>query len=98
MEERIQKASTIDYATLRDLARSRNIRFVEARGLDTRRGIRFTKDGSEWIAVDPDLPVNEKIRTLGFLLENEPAVMAEKVGLKGEQEGSLTPVLTLRCS
>jgi hypothetical protein len=99
MDTKKQKASMLDYATLCDLARSRNIRYVEARGLDTRKGVRFTKDGSDWIAVDSELSVNEKIRTLGYLLENEPATMAAKVGFKNVTEaGSLTPVLTLCCS
>ena len=72
---------------------------MEARGLDTRKGVRFTKDGSEWIAVDSELSVGEKIRTLGYLLENEPATIAEKVGFKeATRAGSLTPVLTLCCS
>lgn len=94
-----QKASMLDYPTLCDLARSRNIRFVEAKGLDTRKGVRFTKDGSEWIAVDSDLPVKEKIRTLGYLLENEPATVAAKLGFKTETgANSLRPVLTLCCS
>ena len=39
------------YLRLIDLARSHDIRFVEARGLDIRKGVRFYKDGSEWIAV-----------------------------------------------
>lgn len=99
MEKRERKASRLDYTTLRDLARSRNIIYVEARGLDMRKGVRFTKGGSEWIAVDTDLPVNEKIRALGYLLENEPAEAAEAVGLKSRLEGSsLTPVLTMCCS
>ncbi len=99
MENRKQKASILDYTTLRDLARSRNIKYVEAKGLDTRKGVRFTKDGSEWIAVDSDLPVNEKIRTLGYLLENEPSSVAARVGLAGKTEtGSLSPVLTLCCA
>jgi hypothetical protein len=99
MEKRNQKASTLAYEGLCDLARSRNIRYVEARGLDTRKGVRFWKDGSDWIAVDSDLPVKEKIRTLGYLLENEPATIAAKVGIKmGAEIGSLMPVLTLCCS
>jgi hypothetical protein len=99
MENRKPKASRLDYTTLRDLARSRNIRYVEARGLDLRKGVRFTKDGQDWIAVDSDLPVNEKIRALGFLLKNEPAAVAEMVGFKSKIEGSsLTPVLTMCCS
>jgi hypothetical protein len=99
MEKEKGKASFLDYPTLIDLARSRQIRFLEARGLDTRKGVRFHKDGSEYIAVDSDLPVSERIRALGFLLENEPAVMAEKVGLKGEFSAgsSMTQVLTLCC-
>ncbi len=97
MENR-KKASRLDYTALRDLARSRNIKYVEARGLDTRRGVRFTKDGYDWIAVDSDLPVNEKIRALGFLLEYEPVEVAETLGFKGRLEGgSLTPVLTMCC-
>ena len=99
METKKQKSSMLDYPTLCDLARSRNIKYVEARGLDTRKGVRFTKDGSEWIAVDSDLPIGEKIRTLGFLLENEPVEMAERVGFRGVAEShSLSPVLTLCCS
>lgn len=99
MEQGKSKASFLDYPTLMDLARSRHIRCVEARGLDTRKGVRFRKDGGDWIAVDSDLPVGEKIRTLGFLLEHEPAEMAAKVGVKGDfSAGSFrTPVLTLCC-
>jgi hypothetical protein len=100
MKERTTKASTLDYRTLLDLARSRDIRYVEARGLDTRKGVRFWKDGSDWIAVDSDLPVDEKIRTLGYLLENEPTTMAARVGIRvdSSETSSLNPVLTLCCS
>ncbi len=99
MERREKKRSRLDYSTLRDLARSRNIEYVEARGLDLRKGVRFHKDGREWIAVDEDLPVNEKIRALGFLLENEPAAVAEAVGFGSKIEGSShVPVLTMCCS
>ncbi len=99
MEKRKQKASTLDYPALCDLARSRNIRYVEARGLDTRKGVRFRKDGSDWIAVDSDLPVEEKIRALAYLLENEPAAIAAKAGINmGAGISSMMPVLTLCCS
>ena len=100
MEKIRRKTSTLDYTTLRELARSRNIKYVEARGLDGRKGVRFWKDGSDWIAVDSGLSVEEKIRTLGYLLENEPASVATKVGIKGEfsKTSSLTPILTLCCS
>ena len=98
METGEHKRSRLDYTTLRDLARSRNITYVEARGLDLRKGVRFTKDGRDWIAVDSDLPVNEKIRALGFLLEQEPAAVAAAVGFKDTLKGgSLTPVLTMCC-
>ncbi|MGC9194415.1 MAG: hypothetical protein ACP5IL_03050 [Syntrophobacteraceae bacterium] len=99
MENRERKASRLDYTTLQDLARSRNVTCIEARGLDLRKGVRFTRDGHDWIAVDSDLPVGEKIRALGFLLENEPAAVAEAVGFKSKIEGtSLIPVLTMCCS
>ncbi len=99
MEKRNQELDQLDYQGLCDLAKSRNIKFVEAKGLDLRKGIRFHKDGSEWIAVDIDLPENEKIRTLGFLLENEPDTVAENIGIQmSAEKGSMTPVLTLCCS
>jgi hypothetical protein len=100
MEKKKTTASVLDYPTLCDLARSRNIRYVEARGLDLRKGVRFSKDGTDWIAVDSSLPVSEKIRALGFLLENEPSSMAEMVGIKDKsyQASSFSPVLTLCCS
>lgn len=99
MEKRVNKASRLDYTTLQDLARARNVTCIEARGLDLRKGVRFSRDGHDWIAVDSDLPINEKIRTLGFLLENKPAAVAEAVGFKSKIEGtSLIPVLTLCCS
>ena len=99
MEERKHKKSVLDYPTLIDLARSRGIRFVEARGLDTRKGVRFHRDGSDWVAVDSDLPINEKIRTLGYLLENEPIEVASRIGIKGDfaETNSLSPVLTMCC-
>ncbi len=89
----------MDFATLMDLARSKHIKVVEARGLDTRRGVRFQKDGSEWIAVDSDLSVSEKIRTLGFLLGKEPGEAARDMGFKTDFAGSnsMTHVLTLCC-
>ncbi len=99
MEERKHKGSFIDYPTLIDLARSQCIEFVEARGLDTRKGIRFRQGDREWIAIDSDLPVSEKIRALGYLLDNKPAGVAARVGIKGDfsESSSLVPVLTLCC-
>jgi hypothetical protein len=99
MKEGKHKASFIDYPTLIDLARSQCIKFVEARGLDTRKGIRFRQGDSEWIAVDSDLPVSEKIRALGYLLENKPVSVAAKAGIRGDfsKGSSMAPVLTLCC-
>jgi hypothetical protein len=99
MKEGKHKGSFIDYPTLIDLARSQCIKFVEARGLDTRKGIRFRQGECEWIAVDSDLPVSEKIRTLGYLLENKPASVAAKAGIRGDfsKSGSTSHVLTLCC-
>jgi hypothetical protein len=99
MEEKNQETGSLDYQALCDLAKSRNIKCVEARGLDLRKGVRFHKDESEWIAIDIDLPLNEKIRTLGYLLEHEPETIASELGIEmGGEKSSTTPVLTLCCS
>jgi hypothetical protein len=99
MESEKLETSRLDYTKLRDLARSRNIMYVEARGLDLRKGVRFAKDGRDWIAVDSELPEKEKIRALGFLLEHEPEAAAEALGFQSRLEGSsLVPVLTMCCS
>lgn len=89
----------MDLTSLMDLAGSKGIRVVEARGLDTGRGVRFHKGGSEWIAVDSDLSMNEKIRTLGFLLGKGPGEAARETGFKTDFTGSssITHVLTLCC-
>lgn len=63
-----------------DLARAANFKVVEARGLDTRNGIRFHKDGLEWIAVNSDLSVSEKTRVLGYLMDNGPKDVAARFG------------------
>jgi hypothetical protein len=93
------KLQRMDYRTLMDLALSKNIRVLEAKGLDMRRGIRFRKDGRDWIAVDSDLPMNEKTRALGFLLKEDPRFTADAVEKLGEfgAVGTMTPVLTLCC-
>lgn len=71
----------IEYERLVELAGERHIKCAEARGLDTRRGVRFTKDGQEWIVLDSDLSFREKTRAVGFLLEATPADAAVKAGL-----------------
>jgi len=70
-----------EYEKLIKLAEDRNIKCAEARGLDTRRGVRFSRDGQDWIVLDSDLSVKEKTRAVGFLLQNEPADAAVRAGL-----------------
>ena len=93
------KLQRMDYRTLMDLALSRNVRVLEAKGLDMRKGIRFHKDGTDWIAVDMDLPVNEKTRALGFLLNEDSRFTADAMEKMGEfgKAVPMTPVLTLCC-
>ncbi len=98
MEKR--ELNRADYRALSDLARSLNIHVVEADRLDMRRGIRFLHDGSEWIAVDSSLSVNEKVRTLGFLLKNERADIETRAALISDvaaKSSTMSPVLTLCC-
>ncbi len=60
----------LDFQGLAELASSQNIRVVEAAGLGNSNGIRFRKSGKEWIAVNSSLSSMEKIRALGFLLND----------------------------
>ncbi|MCU0587571.1 MAG: hypothetical protein MUF52_05380 [Syntrophobacteraceae bacterium] len=69
-----------DYTTLLDLARASNLKVVEARGLDTRNGIRFNRNGVDWIALNADLPIHEKTRALGHLMKNSARDFAEDLG------------------
>ncbi len=69
-----------DYTTLLDLARTANIKVVEVKGLDTRNGVRFHKDGLDWIAVNSDLPIEEKTRVVGFLMEKNAGDVARDLG------------------
>lgn len=89
----------MDYRTLVDLARTHAIQVVEARGLDTRNGVRFFKNGREWIALNEDLPIEEKTRALGYLLYHSPGTVAERMGMPAGFSGgdSQSYVLTLCC-
>lgn len=60
----------LDFQGLAELASSQNIRVVEADGLGNSNGIRFRNSGNEWIAVNSSLSSMEKIRALGFLLND----------------------------
>ena len=57
-----------------ELARSRNIRVIEAEGLGKKSGLRYRKNGVEWIVLNSSMSDNEKIRTMGSLLEENPKV------------------------
>jgi hypothetical protein len=64
----------LDYDSLLELAKSRRVKVIEAEGLGQSSGLCFNKGGSEWIAIDSSLPIDEKTRTLGFLLEHYPGM------------------------
>jgi hypothetical protein len=68
------RSTVLDYEGLLELAKSRRVKVIEAEGLGPSSGICFNKGGSEWIAIDSSLPIGEKTRTLGFLLENYPGM------------------------
>ncbi len=89
----------IDYTTLRDLARAAHLKVVEAKGLDTRNGIRFQRDGIDWIAVNADLPIQEKTRVLGDLMNRSASDFAASLGGSWPTECSRGGdcVLTLCC-
>ena len=70
----------IDYTTLQDLARAANLKIVEAKGLDTRNGIRFQRNGIDWIAVNADLPIRDKTRVLGDLMNRSASDFAASLG------------------
>jgi hypothetical protein len=64
----------MDYDGLFELARSRRVKVIEAEDLGGSSGLCFNKEGSEWIAIDSRLPISEKARALGFLLEKYPGM------------------------
>ena len=79
-----------DYEKLMELAATRQIRVIEASETNGKDGMRFRSQGQDWIAINSDLSMNEKIRSLGFLLENAESNEGQ------ESEGS-TRVVTLQC-
>lgn len=71
-----------------ELARSKNIRVIEAEGLGAKSGLRYQKNGVEWIVLNSSMSENEKMRAMGFLLEENPtfieldtAKIAKQLGL-----------------
>jgi hypothetical protein len=75
MEMTGRKTRALDYAGLLELAKSRRVKVIDAQGLGQRSGVSFNKAGSEWIAIDSSLPLSERTRALGFLLEHYPGKM-----------------------
>lgn len=55
-----------------ELAGSKNIRVIEAEGLGEKSGLRYQKNGVEWIVLNSSMSENEKMRAMGFLLEENP--------------------------
>jgi hypothetical protein len=71
-----------------ELASSRNIRVIEAEGLGQKSGLRYQKNGVEWIVLNVSMSETEKTRAMGFLLEENPtfkeldtAKIARQLGL-----------------
>lgn len=93
------KQSAIDYEGLIELAKSREITVVEMEDLEGKCGIRFQKNGKNWIAISAGQPVSEKIRALGFLLENYPGWTGSEAAFPGEPlaGGEDTYLSSLRC-
>lgn len=60
----------LNYKELINLAESRGLRVVEGTGPDLKDAARFSRSGKEWIIINQSLSESEKIRSLGFLLDN----------------------------
>jgi hypothetical protein len=78
---------------LLELARSKSIRVIEAEGLGDKSGLRFQKRGVETIVLNSSMSDDEKIRAMGFLLEEDSNVVELDFGKVAEQLG----LISLRC-
>jgi hypothetical protein len=76
-----------------ELARSKNIRVIEAEGLGDKSGLRYRKRGVEWIILNSSMSDNEKMRAMGHLLEEDPSVVELDTAKIAEQLG----LISLRC-
>lgn len=86
MENETNKTMTLQ--DFFDLASSKNIRVIEAQGLGQKSGLRYQKNGVEWLVLNSSMTEGEKIRAMGFLLEDNPtyieldtAKIARQLGL-----------------
>ncbi len=92
------ESKSFSYSDLVDLASSQNIRVVDADGLEDNCGLRFSKDGSEYIAISSDLPESEKTRALGYLLESSHEDMPQVSMPQGSSSGrNYTKICSLKC-
>ena len=85
--------NSVDLQELFELARSKNIRVIEAEGLGDKSGLRFQKRGVETIVLNSSMSDDEKIRAMGHLLEEDPSVVELDTGKVAEQLG----LISLRC-
>ena len=78
------------YDNLRELAASRQIRVIEVSEISGKNGMHFHSQGQDWIAINSNLPINEKIRSLGFLLEDAQT-------REGQASEGSAQVVSLQC-
>ncbi|MHC1742965.1 MAG: hypothetical protein AB9873_08030 [Syntrophobacteraceae bacterium] len=84
----------VDLQGLFELARSRNIRVIEAEGLGDKSGLRYRKRGVEWIVLNSSLSDSEKMRAIGHLLEENPKVIELDTAKIAQQLG----LISLQCT
>jgi hypothetical protein len=83
----------VDLQELFELARSKNIKVIEAVGLGDKSGLRFQKSGVEWIVLNSSISDNEKIRAMGYLLEEDSCAVEIDAAKIAEQLG----LISLQC-
>ena len=76
-----------------ELAKSKNIQVIEAEGLGEKSGLRYQKNGVEWIVLNSSMSENEKMRAMGFLLEENPEVIELDTAKIARQLG----LISLQC-
>jgi hypothetical protein len=83
----------VDLQELLELARSKNIRVIEAEGLGDKSGLRYRKSGVEWIVLNSSISDSEKIRAMGYLLEEDSSTVEIDTAKIAEQLG----LISLQC-
>jgi hypothetical protein len=91
MEDETRKP--VDLQELFELARSRSIRVIEAEGLGDKSGLRYRKRGVETIVLNSSMSDDEKIRAMGYLLEEDSSAVELDTAKIAEQLG----LISLRC-